>query len=294
MYTAMNQYHVVMEVAPMYWQYPSSLNDIYIKTPTGQMSPLSAFAKFASSETLLTVPHQGQSPSATLTFNLLPDYALGDAVTLINQKVKEMHVPETIQTAFQGTAQAFRASIANEGFLILGALFAVYIVLGILYESIIHPITILSTLPSAGIGALLALILTRTNLTIIAFIGIILLIGIVKKNAIMMIDFAQHVQRTQNKSSYEAIYTAALMRFRPIMMTTLAAMFGAVPLAIGFGAGSEMRRPLGIAIIGGLIVSQALTLYTTPVIYLIMERFHLWVGQFAFLKYKLKSENEGM
>lgn len=271
-FAPLNQYHVVMEVAPPYWQYPQTLNDIYVKSPSAKMVPLSAFAKYTPSKTLLSVNHQGQSPSATISFNLKPYVALGDAVNQITQRIHTMHVPDSVQISFQGSAQAFQASLANEPYLILMALLAVYIILGILYESLIHPITILSTLPSAGVGALLALLLTRTDLSIIALIGMILLIGIVKKNAIMMIDFALTAQRNENKSPRDAIYEAAVLRFRPIMMTTMAAMFGAFPLALGFGIGSELRRPLGIAIIGGLLLSQMLTLFTTPVIYLELEK----------------------
>lgn len=275
-YTPMNQYRVVMEAAPSYWQYPSVLNSMYLVTADHKSVPLSALSRHQSSATLLSVNHQGQAPSATLSFNLLPGYALGDAVSKIERVVASMHLPATIQATFQGTAQAFQASLASEPYLILVALIAIYIVLGILYESVIHPITILSTLPSAGVGALLALIITHTDLSIIALIGVILLIGIVKKNAIMMIDFALQIERGENKNSRKAIYEAAVLRFRPIMMTTMAAILGALPLALGHGVGAELRRPLGIAIIGGLIVSQMLTLYTTPVIYLELERFVKW------------------
>ncbi|MBF6567527.1 MAG: multidrug efflux RND transporter permease subunit [Candidatus Binataceae bacterium] len=276
MYTRLNQYHVVMEVAPQFWQNPASLSQIYVRSSSGSEIPLSTFTHYAPSNSALEVNHQGQFPAVTLSFNLAPGVALGDAVDLIDAAEREIHLPGDIHGSFAGTAQAFQASLANEEMLILTALAAVYIVLGILYESYIHPITILSTLPSAGIGALLALMLCGMELTVIALIGIILLIGIVKKNAILMIDFALEAERKRGMSSVDAIYQACILRFRPIMMTTMAALLGGLPLAIGAGTGSELRRPLGIAIVGGLIVSQVLTLYTTPVIYLYLDHFRLW------------------
>ena len=278
MYTQLNQYHVVMEVAPEYWQRPETLRYIYVKTPTGIEVPLSAFTHYEPTATSLAVAHQGQFPAVTLSFNLVPGLALGDAVKAINAATRKIGLPSTIQGNFQGTAQAFQASLTNQPLLILAALFAVYIVLGILYESYVHPITIISTLPSAGVGALLALLMTGTDLSIIALIGIILLIGIVKKNGIMMVDFALEAERKEGKSPEDAIFQACLLRFRPIMMTTMAALLGALPLAVTGGVGSELRKPLGIAIIGGLIFSQMLTLYTTPVVYLYLDRFRLWVA----------------
>jgi multidrug efflux pump len=267
---------VVMEVEPRFWQRPETLRDIYVRSSTGAMVPLSAFSHYEPTSTALAVNHQGQFPAVTLSFNLAPGVALGEAVPAIEAALRQLGLPASIRGSFQGTAQAFQASLANEPLLIAAALVAVYLVLGVLYESYIHPLTILSTLPSAGVGAILALLLCRTELSVIALMGILLLIGIVKKNAIMMIDFALEAERTEEKGSQEAIYRACLLRFRPILMTTLAALLGALPLALGTGVGSELRRPLGIAIVGGLLVSQLLTLYTTPVVYLSLDRVRLW------------------
>ncbi len=276
-YTLLNQYHVVMEVDPRFWQHPETLEDIYVPSGSGRQVPLSAFTRYRPAATALAVNHQGQFPSITLSFNLAPGVALGDAVKAIENATRRMGMPSSIQGEFSGTAEAFQSSLANEPFLILAALVAVYIVLGMLYESYIHPVTILSTLPSAGVGAVLALLCFRFDLSIIAVIGIVLLIGIVKKNGIMMVDFALAAERTEGMPPEEAIYRACLLRFRPIMMTTMAALLGALPLALGTGVGSELRRPLGIAIVGGLIFSQMMTLYTTPVVYLYMDRYRLWV-----------------
>jgi multidrug efflux pump len=276
MYTPLNQYHVVMEVAPQYWQNPSTLHDIYVRSPTGAQVPLSAVTHYEPTNTLLLVNHQGQFPGVTLSFNMALGASLGEAVQAIDKATQEIGLPAGVHGSFQGAAKAFQASVENQPFLILAALATVYIVLGILYESYIHPLTILSTLPSAGVGALLALLLFKTEFSMIALIGIILLIGIVKKNAIMMIDFALEAERKEGKGPAEAIYEACLLRFRPIMMTTMAALFGAMPLAIGTGVGSELRQPLGIAIVGGLLVSQLLTLYTTPVVYLYLDRLRWW------------------
>ncbi|NRD53047.1 multidrug efflux RND transporter permease subunit [Corallococcus exiguus] len=279
MYTGRNQYHVVMVVQTPFWQRPESLNDIYVTGASGAQVPLAAFASFAPASTLLSVNHQGQFPSATMSFNLKPGTSLGSVVTEIEAAVRGLGLPADIRGDFSGAAQAFQASLATEPMLIAAALFAVYIVLGILYESLIHPLTILSTLPSAGVGALLALLLFRLDLSIIALIGIILLIGIVKKNAIMMIDFALVTEREEQLGSKEAIFRAAQLRLRPILMTTMAALLGALPLALGTGVGSELRKPLGIAIAGGLCVSQLLTLYTTPVIYMTLDRLGRRVRQ---------------
>ncbi len=279
MYTALNQYYVVMEVAPPFWQSPSALSDVYVNPEQGAEVPLNAVASFKAATAPLAVNHQGQYPSVTVSFNLAPGVAVGDAAVLLNRVQAGLNMPETIHGMFSGTLEAFESSLSTEPFLIITALAAVYIVLGMLYESLIHPITILSTLPSAGVGAVLALFFFRTDLSIVAMIGMLLLIGIVKKNAIMMIDFAISTERNEGKSSRDAIFEACMLRFRPIMMTTMAALFGAMPLALGTGTGSELRRPLGITIVGGLILSQALTLYTTPVVYLYMDRLSLWWRQ---------------
>ena len=275
-YRQLNQYHVVMEVDPQYQMTPAALEAVYVKASNGNMIPLSAIARFGPSNTSLAVNHQGQFPSTTLSFNLAPNVSLGQATEAINTAEQEIGMPTTIHPSFQGTAAAFQESLSNELILIITAILTVYIVLGILYESLIHPITILSTIPSAGVGALLALLLTHNELNVMGMIGIILLIGLVKKNAIMMIDFALAAERNEGKSPKDAIFEACMLRFRPIMMTTMAALLGALPLAIGTGVGYELRQPLGITIVGGLIFSQALTLFTTPVVYLYMDRMRWW------------------
>ncbi|MBA8736393.1 multidrug efflux RND transporter permease subunit [Chromobacterium violaceum] len=275
-YNPLNQYHVVLEVAPQYWQGPEGLRDIYLQTPGGQPTPLSAFASWQPTHAALSVNHQSQFAATTISFNLPPGYSLSDATQAIDAAIADIGLPSGIHASFQGTAKSFQASLDSQPVLILAALVAVYIVLGMLYESVVHPITILSTLPSAGVGALLALMATGGEFNIIALIGILLLIGIVKKNAIMMIDFALTAEREQGLPPQEAILQACLLRFRPIMMTTMAALFGALPLALGRGDGAEMRTPLGISIVGGLLLSQLLTLYTTPIVYLYLDRFRLW------------------
>ncbi|HTB82304.1 MAG TPA: multidrug efflux RND transporter permease subunit [Candidatus Sulfotelmatobacter sp.] len=276
MYASLNQYHVVMEAAPQYLQGPQGLNGIYMHaTNSSAMIPLGAVAHYEPTTAPIAVNHQGQFPAVTLSFNLKPGFALGDAVKSIQEMEQKIKLPETVHGSFAGTLQAFQQSLSTEPMLILTALIAVYIVLGILYESLIHPITILSTLPSAGVGAVLALLIFKTDLSIIAVIGILLLIGIVKKNAIMMVDFALTAEREEGKNSRDAIFQACILRFRPIVMTTMSALFGALPLILSNGVGSELRRPLGITIVGGLIMSQALTLYTTPVVYLYLDRMRL-------------------
>ena len=320
-YNPLNQYHVVMEVAPEFWQSPETLKEVYVSTTGGALSgteatssgsnlsaaaenaqtnaiaaaghtcastgaaistsaetmiPLAAISSLSTDATPLAVNHQGHFAATTISFNLPPGKSLSDATTAITNAMRSIGAPANIHGSFQGTAQVFQQSLANEPILIAAALLAVYIVLGVLYESLIHPITILSTLPSAGVGAVAALMICHVDFSIMSMIGVILLIGIVKKNAIMMIDFALEAERGQNLTPHQAIYRACLLRFRPIMMTTMAALFGALPLAIGFGEGSELRRPLGISIVGGLLVSQLLTLFTTPVIYLYLDRAGRW------------------
>ena len=278
-YTSTSQYKTILEVQPQFQDDPTALSKIYISGPGGTQIPLSAFAHFTSKVEPLSVNHQGQFPAVTLSFNLAPRVSLGQAVDKIQAMMARLRAPQTLDSSFQGTAHAFQASLSSTPLLVAAAILVVYIVLGMLYESYIHPITILSALPSAGVGALLALMLLHYDLSVIAMVGVILLIGIVKKNAIMMIDFALQAERIEGKSPQEAIHQACLLRFRPIMMTTFAALFGAMPIAFGQGAGSELRRPLGVAIVGGLLVSQWLTLYTTPVIYLYLERFARWIGR---------------
>ncbi len=278
-YNPLNQYRVVMEAAPEFWQSPEVLKYVHVSGTGGVQVPLSAFSSYGPTSTPLGVNHQGQFAASTISFNLPEGVSLSAATAAVRQALDEIGVPTSVHGTFQGTARAFQASLQNQPWLILAALVTLYIVLGILYESVVHPITILSTLPSAGVGALLALLAFGTELSIIAFIGVILLIGIVKKNAIMMIDFAIDAERNEGLTPEAAIYKACVLRFRPIMMTTMAALLGAIPLAVGLGEGAELRRPLGIAIVGGLVFSQLLTLYTTPVVYLYLDRFRLWAGR---------------
>jgi multidrug efflux pump subunit AcrB len=289
-FTQLNQYRVILEVPPSFRQTASALDQLYVKSSTGQLVPLSAFAKLKTVTAPLSIPHQGQFPSVTLSFNLVPGHFLSEAIPAIEQAQQQIGLPDTVATAYSGSAAEFRSSLASEPYLILAAVVVIYIVLGVLYESYIHPITILSTLPSAGVGALLALQVCGMDLSLVALIGIILLIGIVKKNAIMMIDFALDAEREQGLPPEESIYQACLLRFRPIMMTTAAALLGALPLALEQGTGSELRRPLGVAIVGGLLVSQVLTLYTTPVIYLYMDRLGLWLSNLGAAKPAARSK----
>jgi hydrophobe/amphiphile efflux-1 (HAE1) family protein len=278
MYTQLNQYHVILEVDPKFQFGPEALNGIYIKSSSGQQVPLSTLVDSAVKVAPLVVNHQGQFPSVTISFNLQPGTAIGQVVNAIQQVEKELKPPLSLQTSFQGNAQAYGAALASTPILIVAALFVIYLILGILYESLVHPITIISTLPSAGLGALLLLMAAGFDLSVIAIVGIILLIGIVKKNGIMLVDFAQHLERSEGVSAEAAIYKACVLRFRPILMTTMAALLGGVPMMVGTGVGSEIRQPLGYAIVGGLLLSQLLTLYTTPVVYLYLDRFSLWIA----------------
>ncbi len=277
MYTTLQQYHVVLEVNPKFQYSPDALNTIYVKSSSGQQVPLSTLVDSVVKVAPLVVNHQGQFPSVTISFNLAPGAAIGQAVAGIQAIEKELHPPLSLQTSFQGNAQAFGASLKSTPILILASLFVIYLILGVLYESMIHPITIISTLPSAGVGALLLLMAAHFDLSVIAIVGIILLIGIVKKNGIMLVDFALHAEQNEGLTTEDSIYQACIKRFRPILMTTMAALLGAVPMMIGTGVGSEIRQPLGYAIVGGLALSQVLTLYTTPVVYIYLDRLQRWL-----------------
>jgi HAE1 family hydrophobic/amphiphilic exporter-1 len=289
MFTSLNQYHVVLEVQPQFQTGPQALSQIYVNSPSGEQVPMRALVDTVTKVAPIIINHQGQFPSVTLSFNLKPGVAIGDAVSAIHQIEQQLGKPASLATSFQGNAQAFISSLSSEPILVAAALVVIYIILGVLYESLVHPITILSTLPSAGIGALLTLMIFHYDLSVIALIGIILLIGIVKKNGIMLVDFALEAERNQGMTPEESIYRACVLRFRPILMTTMAALLGGVPLMLGTGTGSEIRQPLGYSIVGGLLVSQVLTLYTTPVVYLYLDRLG---GAISGLRTRLKRHQE--